>query len=51
MPIPRTRDELVEVGVFAWAERWPVARWVSVNTATQYETLRKRVRAAGRRRS
>ncbi len=40
--------ELLEPGAFAWAGRYPVARWISMNTARQYETARTFVRRAGR---
>jgi hypothetical protein len=39
--------ELLEVGVFEWAgKKWPVSRWISVNTATQYTSARKFIRRA-----
>jgi hypothetical protein len=38
--------ELLQVGVFDWADKWPVARWISVNTARQYTTARTFVRRA-----
>lgn len=38
--------ELLEVGVFEWANKWPIARWLSINTARQYATARTRVRRA-----
>lgn len=41
--------ELLDVGVFAWAGKWPVSRWVSVNTARQYVTARTFIRRAVRR--
>ena len=41
--------ELESVGVFAWAERWPVLRWVSISTTTGYVSARKYVRAMLRR--
>jgi hypothetical protein len=41
--------ELLEVGVYAWAGKWPVSRWVSVNTARQYVTARTFIRRAVRR--
>ena len=41
--------ELLEVGVFEWAGKWPVSRWVSVNTARQYVTARTFIRRAVRR--
>jgi hypothetical protein len=41
--------ELLDVGVFAWAGKWPVSRWISLNTARQYTTARTFVRQAVRR--
>ncbi len=38
--------ELLEVGVFEWAGRYPIARWISLNTARQYATARTFVRRA-----
>lgn len=38
--------ELLGVGAFSWAGKHPVARWVSVNTATQYISAGALVRAA-----
>lgn len=39
--------ELMDLGVFEWAgEKWPVSRWLSVNTARQYVTARKFIRKA-----
>jgi hypothetical protein len=38
-------DELESTGVFEWAERWPVLRWVSIGTTTGYVSARKYVRA------
>lgn len=38
--------ELFNVGVFEWAGRYPVARWISINTARQYQTARTFVRRA-----
>jgi len=40
--------ELCEVGHFAWAGRWPIARWISINTVRQYTTARSYVRKACR---
>jgi len=42
--------ELLDVGVFAWAGRWPIARWISINTARQYTTARSYIRRAKRER-
>lgn len=39
---------LLDAGVFPWAGTWPVARWVSVNTARQYTTARTLIRKAVR---
>jgi hypothetical protein len=38
--------ELLQVGVFDWAGNWPIARWISVNTARQYTTARTLIRRA-----
>jgi len=38
--------ELFQVGVFDWAGNWPIARWISVNTARQYATARTFIRRA-----
>ena len=38
--------ELLEVGVFKWAGKWPIARWISLNTARQYTTARTLIRQA-----
>ncbi len=37
---------LLEVGVFPWARKWPIARWISINTARQYQTARTAIRRA-----
>ena len=37
-------QELLEVGVFEWAGQWPIARWISLNTARQYTTARTLIR-------
>ena len=42
-------DELLEVGVFDWAGKWPISRWISLNTARQYTTARTFIRQALRR--
>lgn len=39
-------DELLEVGVFAWAGNYPISRWISINTARQYTTARAFIRRA-----
>ena len=38
--------ELLEAGAFAWAGKWPIARWISMNTARQYTTARSFIRGA-----
>lgn len=38
--------QLLQVGVFAWAGKWPVSRWISLNTARQYTTARVFIRRA-----
>ena len=38
--------ELLEVGAFAWAGKYPIARWISLNTARQYTTARTLIRRA-----
>ena len=38
--------ELLDVGIFAWAGSYPVARWLSINTTRQYTTARTYVRRA-----
>ena len=40
--------ELLEEGVFGWAGKWPIARWISLNTARQYTTARTFIRRARR---
>ena len=42
--------ELLEVGVFEWAGRYPISRWISMNTARQYTTARAFIRRALRER-
>ncbi len=38
--------ELLEVGVFEWAGKCPISRWLSINTARQYTTARTLIRRA-----
>lgn len=38
--------ELLGVGVYAWAGKYPVSRWISINTARQYTTARAFIRRA-----
>ncbi len=37
---------LLDVGVFGWAGKYPVSRWLSINTVRQYTTARTYVRRA-----
>ena len=36
--------ELLTSGAFAWAGKWPIARWISINTTRQYTTARTYIR-------
>ena len=36
--------ELLDVGVFGWAGKYPISRWISINTARQYATARTFIR-------
>ncbi|MCP4663183.1 MAG: ClbS/DfsB family four-helix bundle protein [bacterium] len=38
--------ELLGVGVFAWSGKYPISRWISMNTARQYTTARTFIRRA-----
>jgi hypothetical protein len=38
--------ELLGVGAFAWAGKYPLSRWISINTARQYVTARTFIRRA-----
>ena len=40
--------ELLEVGTFLWAGKYPISRWISINTTRQYITARKYIRRAMR---
>ena len=46
-------NELLEPRVFEWAGSYPIARWISINTARQYTTARTYIRRVlrGRRQS
>lgn len=44
-------DELLGVGVYEWAGKWPVSRWISINTQRQYETAHTFIRRAMREQS
>ena len=43
-----TDGELTKVGRFEWARRWPLMRWISVATSSQYDSGRKLIRKAVR---
>ena len=36
--------QLLEVGIFPWAGKYPISRWISINTTRQYTTARSYVR-------
>jgi hypothetical protein len=38
--------ELLEVGIFPWAGKYPISRWISINTTRQYLTARSFIRRA-----
>jgi hypothetical protein len=38
--------ELLDVGTFAWAGKYPIRRWISLNTVRQYATARTYLRRA-----
>ncbi len=40
--------ELLEVGTFPWAGKYPISRWISINTVRQYTTARTFIRRAVR---
>ena len=42
--------ELLRPGVFPWAGRYPIRRWISLNTVRQYTTARTFIRRAMRER-
>jgi len=39
-----SKRELERVGVFEWADKWPVLRWISISTTTGYVSARKYIR-------
>lgn len=43
--------ELLDTRVFDWTGKWPISRWISVNTARQYTTARTYIRRALRQRA
>jgi hypothetical protein len=38
--------QLLKTGVYPWAGRFPVSRWIAINTTRQYQTARTFVRRA-----
>ena len=46
-----TDEELLGIGTFPWTGKYPVSRWLSINTARQYTTARSFVRKALRENS
>jgi hypothetical protein len=43
-------DELLEVGTYEWAGRYPISRWLSINTTRQYQTARTYIRRVKKQR-
>ena len=41
-----SEEELTRTGVFEWAGKWPVMRWISIGTSSQYDSARKLIRKA-----
>lgn len=39
-------EELLGVGTFSWAGKYPISRWLSINTARQYTSARSFIRRA-----
>lgn len=39
-------DELQDKGVFSWTGKWPVMRWISVGTSSQYAGATRQIRKA-----
>ncbi len=37
-------DELTKVSQFEWAGKWPVMRWISVGSSSQYDGAAKQIR-------
>jgi hypothetical protein len=42
--------ELLDPRVFEWAGKWPISRWISINTTRQYTTARTFIRRSVRER-
>ncbi len=43
--------QLLDVGAFAWTGKYPIRRWISLNTGRQYTTARTLIRRALRERA
>ena len=41
-----SQKELEKVGVFLWAGKWPLMRWISMSSSTQFQSARKMIRKA-----
>ncbi len=37
-------EQLLEIGIYEWAGRYPISRWLSINTVRQYQTARTYIR-------
>jgi hypothetical protein len=37
--------QLYEIGVYAWTAKWPLGRWINVNTSSPYKSARAKIRA------
>lgn len=44
-------QELTEPGIFEWAGKWPIMRWISIGTSSQYDGARKLIRKAMKQRA
>ncbi len=42
-------EELTKSGQFEWAGKWPVMRWISVGSSSQYDGAAKQIRKALKR--
>ncbi|NRA66219.1 MAG: ClbS/DfsB family four-helix bundle protein [Pseudobacteriovorax sp.] len=39
-------SELTEVGFYEWSRKWPLMRWISVGSSSQYDSAAKLIRKA-----
>ncbi len=39
-------DELTKVGVYEWAGKWPIMRWISMGSSSQFDSATKLIRTA-----